>query len=190
MNFIIDLILLLIIGFSVFSGIKKGFIKIAISAIGIILSFVLAFSLSAVAATWTYETFVGEKLTATIEKNIDKQRDQSVDEKVDELFASNKMVERMANMCGVTADEVKDTLSDGSTGTIAEQIEDKIIAPAMTFLIRIVYLLILLVILLILTKFLAGLLSKALTISLIGTVNTALGSVAGLILTIAVWPIL
>ncbi len=184
MSLIIDILILAIILVSVIVGYKKGFIKISVSAIGLILSFVLSITLSSTVAQWTYDTFIHEKMVSNVSASLEEQGNVAIDIAIDNIFSSDKMIFKMAKICGITADDVKPEISAESDeiSTVSEYIEGEVIRPTLTFMLRLVAMILLLILLSVLFNLLSNLLSKTFSLTVAKKADPILGGVLGFVL--------
>ena len=145
MSLVIDILLLAVIFIAVFVGYKKGVIKISVVALGFVVSFILAITLSTTVANYTYDTFLQEKMVSTVSGSLEKQGNVTIDTAVDNIFSSDKMIVKMAKICNVTADDIKPELNAESNEikTVSQYIEGEVIKPTMTFMSRVIFMILL-----------------------------------------------
>jgi len=183
-SLIIDILILAIILIAVIVGYKKGFIKISVTAIGLILSFVLSITLSSMAAEWTYNSFIQEKMVSNVSAGLERQGNVAIDTAIDNLFSSDKMIIKMAKICDITADDIKPEISSDSQEviTVAEYIEKEVIRPTLTFMLRLIVMILLFILLSILFNLLSNLLSKTFSLTVAKKADPVLGGFLGLVL--------
>lgn len=184
MSIVIDVILVLILLICTLIGYKKGFIKISVTAIGLIASVILSIILSSTVATWTYETFIEEKMVTTISEGLEEQGNASIDEAIDNLFSSNKMINKMAKICDIAPEDVKPEISSDSKGvaTVTDYIEQEVVRPTFTFMLRVISMVLLFIITSLLFNLLAKLLSKAFSLKTTKKADPLFGGILGLLL--------
>ena len=188
MSLVIDVILLAILFTAVIVGYKKGFIKISVVAIGFVVSFILAITLSTTVANYTYDTFLQEKMVDTVNSTLTKQGDVAIDTAVENAFSSDKMIIKMAKICDVTADDIKANVSaetDGIT-TVSQYIEGEVIRPTMTFMLRVVFMILLFILCSVLFNILSNLLSKTFSLTVAKKADPVLGGILGLFIGIVI----
>ena len=184
MSLVIDILILAIILVAVIVGYKKGFIKISVVSLGFVVSFVLAFTLSSTVANYTYDTFFKDKMVSTVNNALEKQGNVAIDTAIDELFSSNEMIIKMAEISEISADDIKPEITSNSNEitTVSQYIEQEVIKPSITFMLRIVFMILLFIILSLLFNILSKLLSKTFSLTVAKKADPIVGGILGLIL--------
>lgn len=188
MSLVIDVILLAIILAAIIVGYKKGFIKISVVAVGFVISFVLAIILSSTVANNVYDRFLQEKMVSTVSDTLEKQGNVTIDTAIDNAFSSDKMIIKMAKICNVTADDIKPELSETSNEitTVSQYIEDKVIRPTMTFMLRVIFMILLFILSSLLFNLLSRLLSKTFSLTVAKKADPVVGGILGFFIGIVI----
>lgn len=177
---VIDLILLGIILLVTIISAKQGFVRTVIGAVGFIVAVVVAFSVSEPLADVTYDKFVEPSIVNAAEET----SADTVDEKVDKVWESMpSVITDNAKSLGISKEGIKNALSDNAqsaAGDGMKVVSQKSIKPTCTKVIGAVIAMILTMLLLIVVRFLAKLINKAFSFSIVGKLNTALGGVVGI----------
>ncbi len=182
MSLVIDILILAIILVAVVVGCKKGFIKISVTAVGIVLSFIVAFAFSATVSNYFYDAILKDKMVSVVSNALEEQGNIAIDSAVDNLFSSNKMILKMSNICDVSADDIKLEISGDSSeiATVSQYIEGEVIRPTLTFMLRVVFVILLFIILSILFNLLSKLLSKTFSLTVAKKADPIVGGILGL----------
>ncbi|MBR4282407.1 MAG: CvpA family protein [Clostridia bacterium] len=188
MSLVIDVLLLAIILVAVIVGYKKGFIKISVVAVGFVVSFIVAITLSTTVANYVYDTFLQDKMVSTVSSSLEKQGNVAIDTAVDNIFSSDKMIIKMAKICNITADDIKPQLNAESSQitTVSQYIEGEVIKPTMTFMLRVIFLILLFIICSILFNLLSNLLSKTFSLTVAKKADPIVGGMLGFIIGIVI----
>lgn len=142
MPYIFDIALLLVFAAAVIFGAVNGFIKSSLGLVSIIAAFLLAYQLSAVLAPQMYDSFVRDRVYTAIETKLDETADAtSVTAQVDAFFeAVPDSVINIATAVGADTDSVKEKIQglDNQSANIAADITDKVAAPVIGAVLRVV----------------------------------------------------
>lgn len=179
MGIVLDVIVLAIIGITAVISAKKGFVATVVELVGLVLAFYLAFTLSSVAANFTYDKFISPSIKETIVEEIG----DSVNKTADSVWESLPgIVVSGANTLGIEKEDVFGGANDTASSTIediANTVDVKIARPVITTFIRFILGFILFIACIFLIKILAKLLNKLFSFSIIGKLNKLLGAVLG-----------
>lgn len=179
MGFVIDLLLVAVYAFTILLAAKKGFILTLFDLLGSILAFAVAFQLAAPISAAIYDQFVSERMVALLV------------EKLPAAIASPETVfdpQLFLNLLPSSIASLIDQLHLFGNGGVAaaignvvnvNKIEQNIIAPVATLIIRMICFVVLGIVLLILVKILARVLSGLVNYTPLKKVNTVLGAVLG-----------
>ena len=184
-SFIIDLILLIIIGLFVFLSAKRGFVRVVVEAVGFIAAVILTLTVCTPLANTTYDKIIEPRVIKAANEEINNNLDEAVDSVIDKLpdFLKNYIIES-----GVTDEmitENQDLISD-STEDYVKDISQNTVKPIAVSVLSSIYSAIILTLSLVLVKILARVLNKGFSFSIVGKANTALGGVCGAVKGIAV----
>ena len=208
-SILIDLILLIIIGFTVFISIKRGFVKTVIGTMGFVLSIILSLTLCAPIAGVVYDSVIQPPLVSSISNKIDErfqsELDKNVGDKVDsekieefraEVNASSDeiieslpgFVKNFINQSGLKPEEVvgsaDEVISEGDTvktasEKVAENISQTSIKPMAVQVLSTILSLVLFFVFSWLLKIAGGIISKFLSFTVAGKLDKILGGVCG-----------
>ncbi|MDR2686836.1 MAG: CvpA family protein [Oscillospiraceae bacterium] len=180
----IDLLLALLFAVAVLAAARRGFFKTVLRLGAWILSVVLAGSLSAALAPPAYEAFAAKAARALIEQQIDtavsgSQAAQAAQEVIGEL---PEAVRHLADFAGVPTEGLIDNLrSNFSAANAAALLEQSVVAPIATAVIRLVICLALFVLLVTALRFLCRWLEKLRKVPVLKQADWMLGAALGLV---------
>lgn len=210
-SIVLDLIMVALIGVSVYLSARRGFVRTFIEAIGFVAAAVLAFTVSTPLANITYDKLieppltklVSSEVTKTLENEFGNLADFEINtEVIDEFKAQfngsfNKVIKSLPSSIqgiiensGMGHEELlqnteeiaqKEDNLENATQRLILNISQNKIKPIVARVISYVYWIVLFVILLILVKILARFLNKVFSFSLVGTLNTTLGGACGFV---------
>ena len=193
-SFLLDLILVIIIGVSVYLSARRGFVRTFVEAIGVVAAAIIALTICTPLANATYDKIIEPAITKTVFEEVNKaleneelnlqldgtpnkilealpQKIQSLIEKseidYDKLLEENKYL--------INDDTVENTVQE-----LVFNILQKSLKPIAVKVISYIYAFIIFSLLLVVVKPLAKLLNKAFSFSIVGKLNTMLGGVCGL----------
>lgn len=198
MNFIIDLIIVLIIMLCVWISAKKGFVKTIVGLVGFILVTYLSFTLSSPLAGITYDKIIEpvvirsvgtpdntsedmEKVSEEIE-NISGAIENS-DININDLWDSlPAVIKENAEKLGLSKEELDtsfdDFISAGKELT-TKNLSQEVIKPFVTRILEMIYSIIIMIVLMFIINIIASIINKLFTFSLVGSLNKILGGVVG-----------
>ena len=140
---IFDGILILIFVLCIFNGRKKGFVKMILSLLSVVISFVIAQSFSAPIATWINDSFAEQAVTAYVETYIeDSFINKGIEPDTESLFSENipeevtELLEKYDVSLSSVDDEAVNAIERLSKN-VAEKVLDVVLLPilqAMVFL--------------------------------------------------------
>lgn len=210
-SFLIDFILLVIIGIWVFWGVKRGFVKTVVGTVGFFLSVILSLTLCTPLANLTYDTLIEPAILSTVNETVDAEFqdefDKVADDKIDseeiekfknEIDASSDdiiaslpaFVKNFINQSGIEVNELLDNadeiINEGDTVKTASEklavnVSQTKIKPIAANIIGAVYSLILFIIFSLIFKLLGKILNKFFSFSIVGKLNASLGGVCGFV---------
>ncbi len=203
-SFLIDLILAVIIGVSVYFSARRGGVRTFIEALGFIAAAVLAFTICTPLANATYDKIIEPPILEMVSNEVDANFKETLhqipdfDADADKISGSVEeivkalppFVRDFIDKTGINTDEILDKAEDitenGDTvedaaQKLAKNISQNKIKPLLAQILSYIYAIVIFTVALILVKILARLLNKAFSFSIAGKLNTALGGVCGLI---------
>ena len=189
MQYIIDIIILVLLLLSVYLGYKRGFVKTVFSCLSVVCAIIAAswfgpYVGEFIRTTPVYET-VGEGVEEKINDYLDEMLEEGIIQAEDLEVSLSKLpiaegLERFG-MCDGFSEIIKKALESGTInvkGVLADEICDKV----MLFLADAVGVLIVFIVSLILLKLLCAVVDGVVKLPLLNSLNKILGLVAGLIL--------
>ncbi len=179
--YIVDFLLVVVIGVCVLSGGKRGFVRTLLSFIGIFVIFAAATYLSGRLAGFVYEQFIRQGLINSVQENISSHTDLSglSDLMKSGLIAvltalgliSQSTIDSIVSKIDYLADPVRQ----------AETIVDGALAEPVTQLIRVLLFIIILILCIIIFKAILSLSASFNNIPILGGFNKFLGALLGLV---------
>lgn len=190
MSLVLDLIVVTLLVLGVILGVKRGFVRTIIEVVGCLLILFVATTAAEPVSTLIYEKSARPAIENAVVSGIGDDDTSDPDTTVDKTFnALPGVATNLLNTFGVTPASVKKTLGDTSqqtAQTIAKQVGEMAARPLIA-LIRVVFVVLLFAIGMVLIGLLAGVANKlAKHIPVVGTLNSWLGGVAGLLKGLAV----
>ena len=173
MNFILDIFVVTIIVIFIVISAKKGFVKTIIEFVGLLAALYLALTLSSPLADFTYEKAIEPTVTATINsavENLGESAEITVKETI-----YNSLPKFISNNIDFS------NFNIGTEENSANEICANLFKPISISFLKAIFTLVLFIILYIFVKFLANMLNKIFSFSIIGTANRLLGGVLGFI---------
>ena len=210
-SFLVDLILLLIIGISVFVSAKRGFVATVIGAVGFFLAIVLSLTICTPLANAAYDKLVEPALVETVADEVEEKFEaelndalgentdvQKLDEVMTEIAASSEeliasmpwYVRNYIEQSGLNTDELFSNTSEtvtpedtvrNASEKVAVNISQTKIKPMVASVIATAFSVLLFVLFLIVFKLLGGIINKLFSFSIVGKLNSILGGVCGLV---------
>lgn len=183
MFLVIDIILVAVFALFVYTAMKKGFMLSLLEFLAVIISFVLAYSLSPVVAEAAYDGFVEKQLVESVEDKIDENFSlEETGEQAEQLLdAIPDYMVIFAESFGISVNDIKRDLAkeDLSNENLATELVENIAQPIAIGALTVVSFLILAVVLQIILKVLARLISGVFKLPVIGSANKILGAILG-----------
>ncbi len=182
MGIVLDLIIVAVVVLCVLLAAKKGFVKSVFNIAGFVAAIILSLTFSAPIANAVYDKAVEPVVIKTIEGMVE-DGEKIVSEEVFSNLPS--FIQNAAEMFNINKDSLNLT---GDTAAVAVDISNNIVKPIAFSVIKTIVSILLIIVLSVLFKFLANLLNKIFSFSIVGTLNKTLGGVLGAVqgITIAV----
>ena len=168
---LIDAIVVAILTFFVVTSARKGFVKAVLDLAAFIAAFFLASTLSGIFAGWAYDSFAGDRLTATIETELNNAVDVALVEALPDYIVSG------AQAFGIYDDILlsqRDTVSE-----TAVMIVENVAKPVITGLVRMISSVIIFMILMFIFRIIIRAVNKLFKLPVIKGVNMFLGGILG-----------
>lgn len=191
MWWIIDIAVLALLAVSIAKGYKRGFASALVSFVGTLAALVASIFLSGAVTDFVYGNIIRDRIMDSMEEKIDvsfepvsiiENTSEVVIKATEELpeFVGVKIADAVSDNSGKLALSIREAVTD--TGkTAAEAIEEQVVRPIITFLMKIVLFAVFQGILLVVVKALAKSLKVVNKIPFIGGANKLVGSVFGLL---------
>lgn len=181
MGIILDLIVSAVILVVVLLSARRGFVRVAIEAVGFIAAIFLTFTISTPLAGLTYDKIIEPPIVKSVTATVG----ESVNDAADSVWeALPGAVKTYSERFGVTKEKISDTFSDASVGESAEnrvtELSQNILRPAAVRVFSLIFGVIIMIVLLIAVKFAARFLNKLFSFSVAGKLNRILGGIAGI----------
>lgn len=179
MSIFIDLIVIAIIILMAVISAKRGFVRVAVEVAGFVAAVILVFSVNGPLANLTYDKVIEPPIVNSVEKITQENVTVSLDatwEALPDFITSN------ADKLGISKENLNQNISENAEQTtegIVKSISGEVLKPIIVNILKAVYAIIMMVVLIILVKFLARVINKLFSFSVIGKTNTALGGVLG-----------
>ncbi len=186
MGIAIDIIIVLVLLFFIWSSARRGFVRTVIDIVGYILAMFVAFSISGTIADAAYDNFVKPSMSSAIEEKLSEGSGQSAEKAISDAFDNMpSVVTRAAENFGITKESTIEKYSgalQNGSASAAEAITDYVAGPVIISIFTGVALLIILITLMCIVHIIAraanGVMSR---IPIVGWLNKVLGAVTGII---------
>lgn len=189
MSIIVDLIVVALSCFIVINAAKKGFVQLLVQVVGFILAFVIASAISTPLSNEIFDGMIAPSVTNSIadelNKKITKKDTKTINNAVEEVFKDMpEFVVNYLNNTGLKQDTVVDSVTDFTDGdykNVAVGIVNTLIKPLIVMLLETVIFLVLLSLLMIAVRIVSRFVRPIKKIPVIGTLNSFLGGVLGVL---------
>lgn len=170
MNYILDLIFLLIVAIFVFISVKKGFVRSLIEVVGYVLAIVLAISISTPSSNYIYDKAIEPGLITSINNAIEEKSDAAIE-------GLPEFIKGILNNTDIFTD-IENILSGDKVTSIAQEISE-IVKPIAISVLKTILSIVIFVILLIVVSILAKIINSMFKGVVLGTANKVLGAALG-----------
>ncbi len=186
MAYILDLIIVAVVGITVFLGYRRGFIRTIIQLVGCVVAFALALSLSATVSNYIYDDLLRDGLHEKIET---VWNDTVVEGAADTMTEQvESVLETLPSFLTATLDTddlvdgIQASVGNADTGTaVADYLVDEMLRPLLVAVLRFIAFLILYLVLMLLIRLLEKLITPLIKLPLIRQTDGALGAIIGLL---------
>ncbi len=183
MSIILDVIVVGLIVLGIILGIKRGFVRTVIELAGYILVLIIAATAAEPISEAVYDSFIRQTVEESISVAISETAVESVEPTIDSVFENMpESLDKLLEFYSISSDTLKQSLGsqvDGASEGLAIRIADVLAVPIQS-LIRLIFVALLFIIGLFVVRFLARFCnSVAKALPLVGSLNKALGGVAG-----------
>ena len=193
-SFLLDLILVIIIGASVYLSARRGFVRTFVEAIGVVAAAIIALTICTPLANATYDKIIEPAITKTVFEEVNKAlENEELNLQLDGtpnkiLEALPQKIQSLIEKSGIDYDKlleenkylINDDTVENTVQELVFNILQKSLKPIAVKVISYIYVFIIFSLLLVVVKPLAKLLNKAFSFSIVGKLNTMLGGVCGL----------
>lgn len=189
MGFIVDGVLLALIVLVVVASAKKGFVKSVMDSLALVISAIATYKLFQPVSKALYDGFVYDMVRTKLVRSIeDSYNTLSFQEKITRM--TDTLPEsgiRLAKSFGINIDALINTVTESTTDKeLVDQFLNKVAYDAVFFIYEIVVFVIMFILLALVVKLLAKFISSILEkIPVLGTANTLLGGVLGIVKAVA-----
>ncbi len=177
MSIVIDLILIAIILLFALISAKRGFVKVLVETVGFVAAIILAFTISTPLATTTYDKLIEPPVVEAAVNAVGESAEHEAWNALPDFLMNNSLFGEEINSF---TEKISQNISAG-TETAVKNASQEIIKPVAVKIIGLVFSVILVIILLIAVKFLAKVINKLFSFSVVGKLNRTLGGVVGLV---------
>lgn len=182
MPYILDAIVLLLVGLAVFFGYRHGFLKSVVQIAGVIAAFVLALTCSSPLASWTFDGFMSEGIEAQLNEALVGVTEVPSAENLGEMLTGlpAPVVSLLENSTQLQSalDNLDDSVA-ATTATLVDTLLTNIIRPIVVSLLQFVFFIVLFVVLSLVARLLAKLIKPVTKLPLIRQIDGTLGAVLG-----------
>ena len=193
-SFLLDLILVIIIGASVYLSARRGFVRTFVEAIGVVAAAIIALTVCTPLANATYDKIIEPAITKTVFEEVNKAlENEELNLQLDGtpnkiLEALPQKIQSLIEKSGIDYDKlleenkylINDDTVENTVQELVFNILQNSLKPIAVKVISYIYAFIIISLLLVVVKPLAKLLNKAFSFSIVGKLNTMLGGVCGL----------
>ncbi len=181
MSWLLDIAIVAIITYTIWSAVNKGFVRTMLSAGSFLLALILTAVLASPVAEAFKKTSVAEKIIDSIEETIADEIDESTNG-VDSLFeGESDTFNSLAKTANLDMDYWEAEYQANSE-KIERRLAEKIAAPIIDTIAMIIAIVVVFVISQILLSLLAGILDKIFRLPILKTFNKGFGAILGVIL--------
>ncbi len=179
MSIVLDLIVIAIIILMALISAKRGFVRVAVEVVGFVAAIILSLSLSVSLADVTYQKVIEPAIVSSVESATTDSTSTAADNAWNSL---PEFIKKNADKLGISKDSVTQGITEniGNSATeIVTSISQNTIKPMAVGILKMLYAVILMLVLIIVVKFLARVINRLFSFSLVGKVNKILGGAFG-----------
>ena len=178
MYYAIDILLLAILVILIIRGQRKGFIRMLLETVGYIASSVAAWFVSNKFAAVVYDSYFKAGVVRGIKSRFSE--DGSMDALNAAFYSIPSNLRGIAEKIGFNAESLTQKFSDSDT-TTANAIEQTVVGPIVTVVLKILLFIVVFVLCSIIFKFLISIISRVTKLPVIKSVDGVMGAVLGLL---------
>lgn len=170
---VLDLAVIVIIGFFVYRSYKKGFARTVLELAAFIVAYVISSTFSGVLAQWSYDAFLEKSIEPAIHTAITETTDSALDEVLPDYIVNG------AKTLGIY-DGIVESQRETAVET-ADTLCNNVVRPVVINIVRMILSVVMFTVLLFVLRFAVRAVDKVFRLPLIGGVNRALGALVGFI---------
>lgn len=181
MSWLLDIVIIAIIAFTVTVAVKKGFIRTLLSAGTFILAVILTAILASPVSNMLKETVVANAVQNSIEETIAEEISESTNG-IDGLFeGESKIFNSLAEASNLDVEYWEQEYKENSE-SIEERIAEKIATPIVDIIATIIAIILIFILSQVLLSLLSGVLEKVFSLPVLKTFNKGFGAILGIVL--------
>ncbi len=181
MSWLLDIIIIAIIAFTVTMAVKKGFIRTVLSAGSFLIAVILTALLASPVSDALKETVVAKAVQESIEDTIAEEISESTDG-IDGLFeGESKIFNSLAETSNLDVDYWEQEYKKNSED-IEKRIAEKIAEPIIDIIATVIAIIIIFILSQLLLSLLSGALDKIFRLPVLKTFNKGFGAILGVVL--------
>ncbi len=180
MSIVLDLIIIAIILFFVLSSAKRGFVNAVVETVGIVAAIIISLTISTPLSQATYDKIIEPSIKSVTSLDSIGTVEQVTDTAWEALPS---FIKNNSESLGISVDEFNQSIAqniDNGVEAAAEAAVKKIVEPIALKVLKTVYAVVLAVLLIVAVKFIAKVVNRLFSFSIIGKANRTLGGVIGL----------
>ena len=179
MFLLIDLLILLIIIFCIFSSAKKGFVRVLIEVVGFIAVGILAFTVSSPLSEMTYDKIIEPSFIESATSKTAENTEQQVLNAWDSL---PKFITDDATTADITPKSLTESINKNTENSVenaVKSISTEVLKPVVCELLSLIYSALIIILLSVVVVLLARAVNKLFSFSFVGKINKFLGGTVG-----------
>lgn len=170
---ILDVIVVAVMAYFIWSSAKKGFAKTVLELVAIFVAYFLASTFSGMIAGWVYDTYVGDSLVVSIETELNNAADATITEVIPDYLVSG------AQSLGIY-DDIINSQKETARET-ALLLGENVAKPVVTTLVRLISAAVIFIVSMFILKLIIRAVNKIFKLPLIRSVNSFLGGLLGIV---------
>lgn len=181
MGIVLDLIIIAIILIFCLISAKKGFVKTVVEAVGIVAAIILSFTVSSPLAGTTYDKIIEPPILSAVSVETTESSQTAVQNMWDSM---PKFIVKNADRLSLNSESITQSFGeDISQGveTAVKSASQNVVKPIAVKILGIIYSVIIFVVLWVIFRFLAKIINKLFSFSLVGKANRILGGIVGIL---------
>lgn len=188
MQYILDILIVLIVLICIFLSAKRGFMRTLIEVVGFIAAIFIAFTVSSPIANTVYDKMIEPSIVKTVESTASENAATATNivdnvwDKLPGLITKNSLI----NISKDAVTQKVETDAIENSTVLANTISESFIKPSAVKILSTLISTILVVVLIFAVKILAKYINKLFNFSVIGSINKFLGGILGLVKGIAI----